>query len=51
MSRREDLSRKDDERLLQARLAGPDITRRDLARTFHDLVTYRRGHLRTDWIR
>src|SRR5207249_2694819 len=34
------------------RLACPDITRAcDLARTFHDLVTYRRGHLLMDWIR
>lgn len=52
MCRREDLSTKDDERLLQVRLAYPDITRAcDLARTFHDLVTYRRGHLLMDWIR
>ncbi|WP_408909033.1 transposase [Streptomyces sp. CNQ431] len=52
MCRREDLSTKDDERLLQVRLACPDITRAcDLARTFHDLVTYRRGHLLMDWIR
>jgi transposase len=52
MCRREDLSTKDDERLLQVRLACPDITRAcDLARTFHDLVTHRRGHLLMDWIR
>jgi transposase len=52
MCRREDLSRKDDKRLLQVRLACPDITHAcDLARTFHDLVTYRRGHLLMNWIR
>lgn len=52
MCRWEDLGTKDDERLLQVRLACPDITRAcDLARTFHDLVTYRRGHLLMDWIR
>ncbi|WP_189971013.1 hypothetical protein [Streptomyces violascens] len=46
MCRREDLSTKDEERLLQVRLACPDITRAcDLARIFHDLVTNRRGHL------
>ncbi|MEU1077058.1 MULTISPECIES: transposase [unclassified Streptomyces] len=52
MCRREDLSTKDAERPLQVRLACPDIIRVcDLARTFHDLVTYRRGHLLMDWIR
>ncbi|MFI0090738.1 transposase [Streptomyces bobili] len=36
----------------RTRLACPDITRAcDLARTFHDLVTHRRGHLLMDWIR
>lgn len=52
MCRREDLRPKDEERLLQVRLACPDITRAcDLARTFHDLVTHRRGHLLMGWIR
>ncbi|MGX1676493.1 transposase [Streptomyces sp. NPDC055400] len=51
MCRREELRSKDDERLLQVRLACPDITRAcDLARTFHDLVTHRRGNLLMDWI-
>ncbi|MFD3560218.1 ISL3 family transposase [Streptomyces sp. NPDC058686] len=52
MCRREDLRPKHEERLLQVRLACPDITRAcDLARVFHDLVTHRRGHLLMDWIR
>lgn len=52
MCRQEGLRPKDDERLLQVRLACPDITRAcDLARTFHDLVTHRRGHLLMGWIR
>ncbi|OIV39515.1 hypothetical protein BIV57_00730 [Mangrovactinospora gilvigrisea] len=52
MCRREDLSAKDDKRLLQVRTACPDINRVcDLARTFHDLLAHRRGHLLIDWIR
>ncbi|MFC9602423.1 ISL3 family transposase [Streptomyces niveus] len=52
MCRREDIRPKDDERLLQVQLACPDITRAcDLARTFHDLITHRRGQLLKDWIR
>ncbi|GAA2425155.1 transposase [Streptomyces glaucus] len=40
------------ERLLQVRLACPDITRAcDLARAFADLVRHQRGHLLLEWIR
>ncbi|GGP93834.1 ISL3 family transposase [Streptomyces melanogenes] len=46
------LADRDQERLLKVRLACPDIARAcDLARTFHDLTTHRRGHLLMDWIR
>lgn len=52
MCRWEDLGTKDEDRFLQVRLACPDITRAcDLARTFHDLATHRRGHLLMHWIR
>ncbi|MER6075271.1 hypothetical protein ABT187_42115 [Streptomyces sp. NPDC001817] len=41
-----------DERLLQARLACPDIARAcDLARAFADLVRHQRGYLLLEWIR
>ncbi|MGW1553043.1 ISL3 family transposase [Streptomyces sp. NPDC002346] len=46
------LTESQDKRLLEVRLACPDITRAcDLARTFADLVRYRRGHLLLEWIR
>ncbi|CAL9329990.1 ISL3 family transposase [Streptomyces sp. enrichment culture] len=45
-------SESQDERLLQVRLACPDITRAcDLARTFADLVRNQRGYLLLEWIR
>ncbi|MEV5342582.1 transposase [Streptomyces sp. NPDC052676] len=47
-----DLTNSQNERLLQVRLACPDITRGcDLARTFADLVCYQRGYLPQEWIR
>jgi hypothetical protein len=45
---RETLTESQDERLLQVRLACPDITRaraHDLARAFADMVRHRRGYL------
>lgn len=52
MRPRETLTESQDERLLQVRLACPDITRAcDLARTFADLVRHRRGYLLLEWIR
>jgi hypothetical protein len=52
MRPRETLTESPDERLLQVRLACPDITRAcDLARTFADLVGHRRGYLLQEWIR
>ncbi|MGW3174901.1 ISL3 family transposase [Streptomyces sp. NPDC001153] len=46
------LTESQDERLLQVRLACPDITRAcDLARAFADLVRHRRGFLLLEWIR
>lgn len=52
MRPRETLTESQEEQLLQVRPACPDITRAcDLARTFHNLVTHRRGHLLMDWIR
>ncbi|MGW1076051.1 hypothetical protein [Streptomyces sp. NPDC002537] len=52
MRPRETLTESQEERLLQVRLACPDITRAcDLARTFADLVRHRRGHLLLEWIR
>ncbi|MER5890893.1 hypothetical protein ABT160_44340, partial [Streptomyces sp. NPDC001941] len=41
-----------DQRLLEVRLACPDITRAcDLARNFADLVRHQRGYLLLEWIR
>ncbi|MFJ9576170.1 transposase [Streptomyces sp. NPDC101191] len=52
MRPRETLTDQQEERLLEVRLACPDITRScDLARTFSDLVRNRRGFLLNDWIR
>ncbi|MFH8586495.1 ISL3 family transposase [Streptomyces celluloflavus] len=52
MRPRETLTESQDQRLLQVRLACPDITRAcDLARTFADLVRHRRGFLLLEWIR
>jgi transposase len=52
MRPRETLNESQDERLLQVRLACPDITRAcDLARAFADLVRHRRGYLLLEWIR
>uniref|UniRef100_A0AAU1U5H6 Transposase n=1 Tax=Streptomyces sp. NBC_00119 TaxID=2975659 RepID=A0AAU1U5H6_9ACTN len=52
MRPRETLTESQDERLLQVRLACPDITRAcDLARTFADLVRHQRGYLLQEWIR
>ncbi|MFF1401345.1 transposase [Streptomyces sp. NPDC058287] len=52
MRPREKLTESQDKRLLEVRLACPDITRAcDLARTFADLVRHRRGYLLLEWIR
>ncbi|MFE5940822.1 transposase [Streptomyces sp. NPDC056470] len=52
MRPRETLTDQQEERLLEVRLACPDITRAcDLARTFSDLVRNRSGFLLNDWIR
>jgi transposase len=52
MQPRESLTDSQDERLLEVRLACPDITRAcELARSFADLVRNQRGHLLHDWIR
>ncbi|MFF4121113.1 ISL3 family transposase [Streptomyces sp. NPDC001714] len=49
---RETLTDSQNERLLQVRLACPDITRAcDLARAFADLVRHQRGYLLLEWIR
>ncbi|MFD9398169.1 transposase [Streptomyces sp. NPDC060011] len=49
---RETLTESQDERLLQVRLACPDITRAcDLARAFADMVRHQRGYLLLEWIR
>ncbi|WP_235618335.1 ISL3 family transposase [Streptomyces sp. CB02400] len=49
---RETLTESQDERLLQVRLACPDITRAfDLTRAFADLVRHRHGFLLLEWIR
>ncbi|MFG2133009.1 transposase [Streptomyces sp. NPDC048751] len=48
----ETLTESQDERLLQVRLACPDITRAcDLARAFAALVRHQRGYLLLEWIR
>lgn len=52
MRPRDTLTESQDKRLLEVRLACPDITRAcDLARAFADLVRHRRGHLLLEWIR
>ncbi|MFI5688203.1 ISL3 family transposase [Streptomyces sp. NPDC051636] len=52
MRPRETLTESQDKRLLEVRLACPDITRAcDLARAFADLVRHRRGYLLLEWIR
>ncbi|MGW3729879.1 ISL3 family transposase [Streptomyces sp. NPDC000851] len=52
MRSRETLTESQDKRLLEVRLACPDITRAcDLARAFADLVRHRRGYLLLEWIR
>ncbi|WP_408997278.1 ISL3 family transposase [Streptomyces europaeiscabiei] len=52
MRPRETLTDSQDRRLLEVRLACPDITRAcDLARAFADLVRHRRGYLLLEWIR
>jgi transposase len=52
MRTRGTLTESQDLRLLEVRLACPDITRAcDLARTFADLVRHRRGSLLLEWIR
>ncbi|POX44004.1 hypothetical protein C3488_34250 [Streptomyces sp. Ru72] len=52
MRPRETLTESQDRRLLEVRLACPDITRAcDLARVFADLVRHRRGYLLLEWIR
>ncbi|KJY41963.1 hypothetical protein VR41_10000 [Streptomyces sp. NRRL B-1568] len=48
----ETLTESQDERLLQVRLACPDITRAcDFARAFANLVRHQRGYLLLEWIR
>ncbi|WP_373309967.1 MULTISPECIES: transposase [Streptomyces] len=52
MRPRNTLTESQDQRLLQVRLACPDITRAcDLARAFADLVRHQRGYLLLEWIR
>ncbi|MGW2564142.1 transposase [Streptomyces sp. NPDC001514] len=52
MRPRETLTDSQDKRLLEARLACPDIARTcDLARAFAELVRHQSGHLLMDWIR
>lgn len=52
MRPRESLTDQQEERLLEVRLACPDITRAcDLARAFTDLVRNRRGSFLLEWIR
>jgi len=54
MRPREALTESQDKRLLDVRLACPDITRAcdlDPARAFADLVRHRRGYLLVEWIR
>jgi transposase len=52
MRPQETLTDSQDERLLQVRLACPDITRAcDLARVFAELVRHQRGYLLLEWIR
>lgn len=52
MRPRDTLTDSQERRLLEVRLACPDITRAcDLARTFADLLRHQRGHLLMQWIR
>nr|WP_274919607.1 transposase [Streptomyces sp. WZ-12] len=52
MRPRDTLTDSQEERLLQVRLACPDITRAcDLARAFAELVRHQRGFLLMQWIR
>ncbi|MFI8187001.1 ISL3 family transposase [Actinacidiphila glaucinigra] len=52
MRPRETLAESQDERLLQVRLACPDVTRAcDLARAFADMLRHQRGYLLLEWIR
>ncbi|MEU5485727.1 ISL3 family transposase [Streptomyces mirabilis] len=52
MRPRESLTERQNERLLQVRLACRDITRAcDLARAFADMVRHQRGYLLLEWIR
>ncbi|MEU1666328.1 ISL3 family transposase [Streptomyces sparsogenes] len=52
MRPRDTLTENQEERLLQVRLACPDVTQAcDLARAFADLVRHQRGHLLPQWIR
>ncbi|MER8161030.1 transposase [Streptomyces sp. NPDC094472] len=52
MRPRDTLTDSKEERLLQIRLACPDITQAcDLARAFADLVRHQRGYLLREWIR
>ncbi|MFD5492255.1 transposase [Streptomyces sp. NPDC127091] len=52
MQPRDTLTKSQDQRLLQVRLACPDITRAcDLARAFAALVRHRGGCLLLEWIR
>ncbi|KUN76591.1 hypothetical protein [Streptomyces griseoruber] len=52
MRPRDTLTESQDKRLLEVRLACPDITGAcDLARTFAELVRHRRGYLLLEWIR
>ncbi|MFH8681619.1 hypothetical protein [Streptomyces lydicus] len=52
MRPRETLTESQEERLLEVRLACPDIAHAcDLARTFADLVRHQLGHLLLEWVR
>ncbi|MCQ8194431.1 hypothetical protein [Streptomyces rugosispiralis] len=52
MRPRDPLTESQEKRLLQVRLACPDITRAcDLARAFADLMRHQHGHLLPQWIR
>ena len=52
MRPRDALTAREEDRLQDVKIACPDIARAcDLARSFHDLLTHRRGHLLPEWIR
>ncbi|MCM2416655.1 transposase [Streptomyces sp. RKAG293] len=52
MRPRDTLTELEEERLQDVEIACPDIARAcDLARSFHDLLAHRRGHLLLEWIR